>query len=167
MIKHESVIRSVAMAGRVSRYSTWPTIRQQSVGEHSHRVAMIYLQLFGQPRAGVLIYILQHDLGELFAGDTPFYAKREVPALKEAVNLAETEGLKTIGIQQPTLTSEEWKRFKICDLLEMYEFGKIEYRMGNEYGNIVSRNIVAALQTMCSGVELEGYVNKLWSGEVT
>ena len=166
-VSHDEVIRSVAMAGRVSRYSTWPTIRQQSVGEHTHRVCMLYLKLFGIPRAEVLVYILQHDLGELFAGDAPFYAKRRVPALKEASDLAEKEGLKHLGLIQPKITEEEWKQFKIADLLEMYEFGQIEYRMGNQYGDIVSQNIMKALNGMITPDEIGLYLVKLWPREVT
>lgn len=166
-VGHNEVVRSVAMAGRVNRYHTWPVIRPQSVGEHTHRVALIYLQLFGPPRVEVLVFILQHDLGELFAGDTPFYAKRKVPALKEAVNIAEGEGLDKLGLAQPTLTAEEWKQFKVADLLEMYEYGQIELRMGNQYGDIVSRNIMVALEGMLSFEQIGVYLKKLWPREVT
>lgn len=166
-VTHNGVVRSVAMAGRVARYSTWPTIRPQSVGEHTHRVCLIYLALFGQPRIEVLVYILQHDLGELFAGDAPFYAKRAVPALKEASNVAEDQGLSKLGLVQPDLTPEEWKQFKIADLLEMHEYGQIEFRMGNQYGDIVSRNIMAALEGMISFAEIEQHCKKLWPREVT
>jgi 5'-deoxynucleotidase YfbR-like HD superfamily hydrolase len=166
-VSHNEVIRSIAMAGRVNRYHTWPVIRPQSVGEHTHRVMLIYLQLFGIPRAEVLVYILQHDLGEIFAGDTPFYAKRKVPALKEAVNVAEIEGLDKLGLCQPALTPEEWKQFKIADLLEMYEYGQIELRMGNQYGDIVSRNIIVALEDMLPFEQIDVYRRKLWPREVT
>lgn len=166
-ISHNEVIRSIAMAGRTSRYHTWPTIRPQSVGEHTHRVAMIYLTLFGIPRVEVLVYILQHDLGELFAGDVPFYSKRKFPALKEASNVAEAAGLESLNLIQPQLTPEEWKKFKTADLLEMYEYGQIEFRMGNQYGDIVSRNIMAALEGMLTFEQIAECLKKLWPREVT
>lgn len=166
-ISHNAVMRSVAMAGRVKRYHTWPVLQEQTVGHHSWRVAMIYLQLFGTPRGPILEYILKHDLGELGAGDTPFYSKRKVPALKEAVNRAEALGLADLGLHLPELFGEEWKKFKLCDLLEMYENGQIEYNMGNQYGDIVSRNIMEVLKSMTEPDELCGYINKLWPGEVT
>lgn len=159
-MNHNDVISSQAMAGRVLRYHTWPTIHQQTVAEHSHRVAMIYIKLYGVPRAEVLVYILLHDLGELAAGDVPFYSKRRVPELKEAVNHAEELGLKDLGLELPTLTDEEWKQFKTADLLEMYEFGKIENQMGNTYGLIVCRNIEVALIKM--NVSFDAL--KLWPG---
>lgn len=166
-VSHSDVISSVAMAGRVERYHTWPTICHQTVGAHSWRVALIYIQLFGTPRAEVLEYILKHDLGELGAGDVPFYAKRRVPDLKEATNVAEAFGLQDIKQELPILNKEEWLRFKISDLLEMYENGQIELRMGNQYGDIVSRNIVVALKGMISVADLTVYLNKLWPGKVT
>lgn len=166
-VSHNEAVRSVAMAGRVNRYHTWPMIRPQSVGEHTHRVAMIYLKLFGTPRVEVLIYILQHDLGEIFAGDVPFYSKRKFPALKEAIDVAEVAGLESLGLGQPELTKDEWTKFKTADLLEMYEYGQIEYRMGNQYGDIVSRNIMAALEEMLTFEQITDCKRLLWPREVT
>lgn len=166
-LTHQSVIHSLAMAGRVVRYHTWPVIHPQTVAEHSHRVAMIYLQLFGLPRAEVLEYILKHDLGELGAGDVPFYSKRRIPALKEAVNAAEAKGLEDLNISLPGLTTEEWHQFKISDLLEMYEFGQIEGNMGNRYGPIVSENILEALRGMMNETSIVWAFKKLWPEEVT
>jgi 5'-deoxynucleotidase YfbR-like HD superfamily hydrolase len=155
------------MATRTLRYHTWPMLKEQTVGEHSCRVALIYLQLFGLPRAEVLEYILKHDLGELGAGDVPFYSKRRVPALKEASNAAEALGLEDLGLKLPELSKEEWFQFKVADLCEMYERGKIEYRMGNQYGDIVSRNIIEALSSLVTQEVLAGYLNKLWPEVVT
>lgn len=166
-MKHRDVTHSISMAGRVKRYHTWPTIKSQTVGHHSWRIAMIYLQLFGTPRAEVLEYILKHDLGELCAGDAPFYAKRRVPNYKEAVNAAEELGLKDLNLTMPVLMMEEWQRFKVCDLLEMYENGYIEYHMGNQYGIVVSNNIMEALRGLISEEDIGRYIQKLWPGEVT
>ena len=166
-MKHSDVIRSVAMAGRTKRYHTWPTIKEQTVGHHSWRIAMIYIQLFGTPRAEVLEYILKHDLGELFAGDVPFYAKRRCADLKEALNKAEKLGLAGLGLSLPDLFPEEWQKFKVSDLWEMYENGYIEFHMGNQYGIIVSNNIMEALKGMISDEEIGRHLQKLWPGEVT
>jgi 5'-deoxynucleotidase YfbR-like HD superfamily hydrolase len=166
-MKHTDVIRSVAMACRVKRYHTFPTIHEQTVAEHSHRVAMIYLQLFGTPRVEVLEYILKHDLGELGAGDTPFYSKRRVPELKDATNKAEKLGLADLGITLPDLFPEEWQNFKVCDLLEMLENGSIEEHMGNRYGRVVVENVMLALKGMVSDEEIGRCLQKLWPREIT
>ena len=132
-ITKEQVWRTRGLACRVARYSTWPTLKEQSTGAHSCRVAQIYCELFGLPRAEVLYYLLHHDSGELFGGDTPYGAKRAVPALKKAVEEAEEEGARMLEITWPSLDEDERRRAKIADLAEMNEFGEIELAMGNKF----------------------------------
>ena len=131
MSLRDKIYSSGALAGRLKRYHGWPTLRTQTVGEHSARVANIYVEIFGLPRAEVLYYALNHDAGELFAGDIPFGGKDKVPGLRAAINEAEAEGLKLLSITLPELTAEETRRVKIADLLEMWEFGHLEELMGN------------------------------------
>lgn len=145
MNKLDQILSSQALAGRVRRWHCWNTISQQSVGEHSHRVATLYIELFGVPRVEVLCWILYHDLGELYAGDSPFGAKRDIPTLKNAVNQAEEKGLAKLGITMPELVGDEWVKFKIADLTEMWEFSYIERRQGNLYADPVMQNITNAL----------------------
>src|SRR4051794_2810067 len=95
------VMRSRYIAGTVVRYHTWPTLRKPTVAEHCWRVACIYVELFGLPRAEVLYYALHHDSGELAAGDLPFNSKGRVPGLREAMDASEAEGLTTLEIQLP------------------------------------------------------------------
>lgn len=133
-------------AGRVKRYHTWPTLHQQTVAEHCWRVAGIYVELFGMPRAEVLYYCLHHDSGELSSGDMPFMAKDRVPGLRAAMRASEAQGLKVLGIKLPKLTKREQWRVKIADLLEMHEFGKIEVMMGNTLAQpIVDDTLSAAI----------------------
>lgn len=144
-MRHEDVVRA-ALAGKVQRWHTWPMIRQQSVGEHSCRVAQLYVQLYGMPRAEVLYYCLCHDMGEMHAGDVPFNAKRDSPELKSAMNAAEGVGLRTVRIELPGLTDEEWKRVKICDYLELYEHCRIEIMMGNKFASVPCDTITKAMR---------------------
>ena len=143
---HEKVMASRGLASRIKRYHTFPVIHQETVGEHSHRVATLYLELFGRPRVEVLQYILYHDMGELSAGDLPFYAKRDVPEMKHFMDRAEEAGLRRLGIAMPELTEEELARVKLCDLLQMLEFARIELAMGNWFARGVQVNIMAALE---------------------
>jgi 5'-deoxynucleotidase YfbR-like HD superfamily hydrolase len=138
--------KSLGLAGRVTRYHTHPYLREQSVAEHSHRVITLYVELFGLPRAEVLYYAAIHDLGEVYAGDTPFTAKRELPELKDAVNKAEKVGFETLGIQIPILVDEEWDKFKICDLLDIWEYNLFEYFQGNTFAIVVMENIEEGLK---------------------
>lgn len=140
--------KSRYLAGCVRRYHTWPMIHSQTVGHHCWRVACIFVEVFGMPRAEILYYCLHHDSGELMAGDMPFGAKVRVPKLKESMVEAEGIGLQNLGIALPELTKEELIQVKICDLLEMYETGEHEQKLGNTYADPIvadTLNIVKKL----------------------
>ena len=140
-ITHRDVMRSVQLAGRVTRFHTWPMIRKPTTAEHQARVATLYCKLWGIPRGEVLYYCLHHDNGELNGGDTPHYAKRDSPMLKEGTNRAEEAGLVYLGITMPELTKIEFKRFKMADYLEMWETAVVERNMGNLYADPIMDNL--------------------------
>ena len=130
----EQVMRSTRLSGQVMRYHTWPTLTQQSTGEHSWQVLRIYTEMFGPPSSAVAVYILYHDSGELHTGDLPFPAKRNSSVLKEECTRIEEAAIrKMTGGSMPELTREEGLKVKICDLVEMNEFGAHEVRLGNQY----------------------------------
>ncbi len=147
-------------------------IRRPTVAEHQNRVTTLYVELFGMPRAEVLYYCSVHDMGEQRAGDTPYGAKRLVPELAQAVNEAEKIGYADLGITLPELTAEEFRRFKICDLLEMYETALVELRMGNTYAKppILSCQTavyqIIAVSKMDERQELTSIVNRYFDREI-
>jgi hypothetical protein len=111
-------------------------------------VLQIYVELFGIPRGEVLYYISTHDAGEQYAGDVQYGAKRAVPELKAGLDKAESMGLEMLGVCPPQLTGQEWKQFKLCDLLEMWEFAWVEYCMGNNYAIPVFEDTQAAARKL-------------------
>lgn len=129
----DQVYSSSYCAGLVKRYHTWPMLREQTVAEHCWRVAGIYVEIFGLPRAEVLYFCLHHDSGELWSGDIPFKLKKHMPDLGAAMRQAEQAGLDKLKIKLPELTEEERIQVKIADLLEMFETGHHEWKMGNTY----------------------------------
>jgi 5'-deoxynucleotidase YfbR-like HD superfamily hydrolase len=147
-MEHDKMMANRGLASRIKRYHTIPTIHQETVGEHSHRVCTLYLQLFGTPRVEILEYILYHDMGELSAGDLPFNAKRDVPEMKHFMDRAEEVGLRRLNIQIPYLNVEEHARVKLCDMLQMLEFARIEIAMGNQFARSVQSNILKALKKL-------------------
>jgi len=153
MPTREQVHKSRYLAGQVVRWHTWPTLRKPNVAEHQCRVAQIYCEVFGIPRAEVLYYCLHHDMGEQFAGDVPFGGKHRVEGYGEAVNTAEMLGLEQQGITLPELTSVEWSRFKVCDLLEMYEFSLHELTMGNQYASIPMTDTRKIVLQLAEGID--------------
>jgi len=149
-MNREQMKRSHYLAGKVVRYHTHPTLNTQTVADHSWRVAVLIVELFGIPRAEVLVYALYHDCGEMSSGDLPFMAKDAVPGLADAMKRAEAYGLELLEVCLPELSSLEKVQVKIADLLEMYEFGTLEVAMGNQYGDMVRDDTLAEARRLAS-----------------
>lgn len=125
------------LAGDVKRYHTWPVHHQQSVAHHSWNVARILLEIWPSAPREAIIYAITHDMGEVATGDVPFPVKRENPDLKAIMDRLEDGALRTMGVRVPEL-DEHWSRvLKICDLLEMMEFGIAEQVAGNHLGRVI------------------------------
>lgn len=149
---------SIRHAGLVRRYHTWPVLRQQTNAEHSWHVYCIYLYLYGDPPDYMTRAILFHDLGEIGPGDAPFPSKRDNPDLKKAHDRVEKQKrIELLGYDpEDDLEDEDRRRLKICDLLEMWQFGVDEWRMGNQLANlIVQRTREAALHLTLDETEFE------------
>lgn len=129
---HRTVNQSPRFASMVMRYHTWPTIQQQTNADHSFNVLRIYCEIYGPPEPEVTLRIVQHDLGEIVTGDAPFPIKRDNPVLKAEHDRLEDQALEEMGfMEEPDLDEEQARRVKVCDLLEMHEFGRVEVAMGN------------------------------------
>jgi hypothetical protein len=134
-LKRKEVLTSARLAGLVKRYHTWPTLTVQSVGEHTWQVLRIYIQIFGAFTHNIVKHIIWHDCGELAVGDPPFPLKANDPHLKAILDLKEEQALAAMGVHLPDLPPEDKLRVKICDLVEMNEFGIHEWRLGNTYAD--------------------------------
>lgn len=164
-MRRDQLMSSRQLAGRVTRWHTWPMIRKPSVMEHAGRVAALYVELWGMPRAEVLYYCLVHDHGEFTAGDTPFSAKSLAPGLREALNFAEQIGLARQGITLPDISTREFRKFKVCDLLEMFETGVVEWNMGNRYAGCVIVDCVSTALLQAEALDAEEAENDDSAGE--
>lgn len=154
MTSNNGIDNSLRFAGLVKRYHTWPVIREQTVAEHSFHIMRIYYQLFEMP-APVWEYIMKHDLPEIGTGDVPFHVKRKHPAVKAAMDGAEEAWTSDMGMSWPNLTDIERRRVKLCDLLEMYEYGWEEFRRGNQYAWPIVLNTYKAVTAHASLMTLE------------
>lgn len=139
------------LSGRVKRYNTWPTITSQTDGDHTWGVYHVYWRIFGMPSAEVALFIHLHDAEELVVGDNPYPSKANNPKLKEAVTEVEVEARERLNLPHPGayggVSDLERARVKVCDLLEMMQFGMQEREMGNLLaGPIVERTMAAALE---------------------
>lgn len=142
-MNNESVTLNRRHAGAVKRYHTWPTLTQQTVAEHCWNVALIYTELFDLPPAEVFWTMLHHDSAEVGTGDLPFRNSNEQPwlLLKESKKFVDQGQMARMGIEEYRGTDKERQQIKIADLLEMYEYGMHESRLGNQYGLIICQNV--------------------------
>jgi 5'-deoxynucleotidase YfbR-like HD superfamily hydrolase len=98
-------------------------------------------------------YAVLHDVGEM-AGDIPWPGKRNDPELKNSMDRAE----RTVRFNMyrkwrqprlPELSDMEQTFFKMCENIEMWEFGLQEQSMGNKYGAVIAaRMLLVASELM-------------------
>lgn len=147
MITRKDVMSSRRLALSVKRYHTWPTIQQQTVADHTCQLLRIYAEIFGPPEAEVTMYILEHDMEELHTGDLPYPVKVRYPGVREALRPVEEDARHMLGTSKRQLWEELHKRVKVCDLLEMHEFGQVEVALGNRLAEpIVTHTGSAAIE---------------------
>ena len=117
-------------SGNVTRWHTIPTIKSQTVAEHSWGVAMICRQLW--PDNYTLIEAaLCHDLGEGFTGDVPWPAKMSNERFKLELEEMELLYLKRLDCNV-WLNTVDREKLKIADMLEVLYFALEEINMGNQ-----------------------------------
>lgn len=113
------------------------------------------METFGPPPPHVSVAITTHDMGELATGDLPFPVKKDNAHVATA--MAELEGKslhRTFGASMggkecldvlEDLTEQDKVRVKICDILEMIEYGMEERLMGNRYADPIIKDMISLL----------------------
>ena len=144
-MQRAQIIHDSRLAGEVYRYHTWPHLRRQSIGEHSWQLLRIWSLIWGPPPVDITSYIIWHDAGEIAIGDNPFPVKQNNPELKKMLDFMEEEALKKMGAPTVELIPADKIRVKICDLLDMHEFGLNEEQLGNKYAHPI---VVDTLRTV-------------------
>lgn len=128
----------------VKRLHTVRTIRTQTVGEHSHGVAVLVMLVEPECSAMLLKAALTHDFAERASGDIPSTAKWAYPDLAKAVNAIEEQYERRKGLRWP-LTEHEALVLRFCDYLELLMWSYEERGMGNSFAMEVVKNISTAL----------------------
>lgn len=144
-------------AGRIQRYHTRSTIQTQTIAEHTWNVLRIWVELYGPPDPNVTVAIMFHDVGEARTGDLPHTVKRDHPELKEPLKEIERMHLRNLVEQHCRLGADtlmhvnNWDMMciKMCELIEMAEFARDEYDLGNHReGMRIRRNIERAWEQL-------------------
>lgn len=126
------------MAGRVTRYHTWPLLHRQDISQHSWQVWRIMRAIWGpQIPWDVTEQVLMHDVGELRTGDAPYPIKRDNLDLKAIMDRLEDKALAEQGVLlQPLAAQWRW-RVKVAHTIEMMEVGIDEMQAGNHFGSTI------------------------------
>lgn len=160
----EARARYVEDGGEVVRCHTFPTLRPQTVGQHSFGVAWWCAELSdGAPTADLLMAALAHDLPEAKFGDIPAPAKRTMSKeARLALELAEDDSMVAVGIPLYTgrLTVQERNVLKLADYLELLAYTVREMALGSRHRTLLAchENAVAyvlqVLNAAHSGAQL-------------
>ncbi len=114
----------------VKRFHTVTVLHEETVGHHSHTVAMMCLLLNPNASRNLLMAAMFHDLSEHKTGDIPSPAKREYKITEQVTNL-ENDLMVEAGIEFPTLTKEEKRTLKLADIASGMIYCIQEAQMGN------------------------------------
>lgn len=117
-------------AGKVRRWHTENTVRQQTISDHVYNLMRIYLYIWGNPEPSLVCRMMFHDFEEFYLGDLPHWAAC-IPDFKTAYKKAEGELLSEF-MEIPSSHAYD-HRIKICDWIEALEFMMDECMLGNDH----------------------------------
>lgn len=136
----------------LTRYHSWPHIRDQSTGEHSCQIMRIFLTVWPDCPRRMLVHAVTHDMCEM-AGDFQYPYKRVITGLKEASDRAEryvsSQMSDAFGVPPAVeLNDYEHHVFKLVEFIEMWEYGLREQNMGNKYARIITARCILEASRM-------------------
>ena len=126
----------------ITRYSTVPRVKDESVAEHSFYVASIVVKLYDEYVFDVgtaVTMAVIHDWTESWVDDVTVATKKKFPLIAEAVRLAEKE---TVLNEFTPYSSDLWLRLSYgtsveamivhyADVLQCIQYAKHEVKLGN------------------------------------
>lgn len=123
-------LQFIVSGSETKRYHTVRTLQEETVGHHSHQVAMFCALLSsGRPSTELLLAALTHDLAEYVLGDIPSPAKRQY-GIGDQVNELEERLLTDVGLNV-TLAESEKRILKLADIFQGMTTCLREIQMGN------------------------------------
>ena len=125
----------------VVRCHTFPTLRPQTVGQHSFAVAWWCAELMdGAPSVDLLMAALAHDLPEAKFGDIPAPAKRAMTGdARGDLENAELDSMYDVGLPwfEGRLTPQERNVLKLADYLELLAYTVREMALGSRHRTLL------------------------------
>jgi 5'-deoxynucleotidase YfbR-like HD superfamily hydrolase len=121
----------ILAGSEVKRYHTVTTLVSETVGHHSHGVAMLCLLFDPNASRQLLMAAMFHDLAEFQTGDIPSPAKREF-GIGGKVDELEHRLMTAAGIIMPSLTMADKRVLKLSDVAQGALFCARELSLGNK-----------------------------------
>lgn len=143
----KDTLNFIIAGSEVTRYHTVTTLVKETVGHHSHGVAMLALLLNPLASRQVLMAALFHDLAEHQTGDIPSPAKRQF-GIGDKVDELEHRLMRAAGIVMPELTPDDARTVKLADLAQGALFCVREISLGNSRMRAVLDRYLAYAQEM-------------------
>lgn len=134
-------------SGAVKRFHVMITHRTQTVGEHSHGVAMLVMLVEPNCSVALIKAALTHDFHERATGDMPSTAKWMFPGLAKEMRQAEYTWNKASGLLW-NLTEYEESLLNFCDYMELMAWSLEELTMGNRFAIEAIDNISEVFEKM-------------------
>jgi 5'-deoxynucleotidase YfbR-like HD superfamily hydrolase len=126
----EKTLQFIIDGSAVKRFHTVTTITQDTVGHHSHNVAMLCLLMDITASKALMMAALFHDLSEHITGDIPSPAKREYGILSQVSDLEESL-MREAGVVFPSLSDKDKRTLKLADIASGAIFCATEVNLGN------------------------------------
>jgi len=143
----KDTLNFIIAGSEVTRYHTVTTLVKETVGHHSHGVAMLALLLNPLASRQVLMAALFHDLAEHQTGDIPSPAKRQF-GIGDKVDELEHRLMRAAGIVMPELSPGDARTVKLADLAQGALFCVREISLGNSRMRAVLDRYLAYAQEM-------------------
>ena len=143
----KDTLNFIIAGSEVTRYHTVTTLVKETVGHHSHGVAMLALLLNPLASRQVLMAALFHDLAEHQTGDIPSPAKRQF-GIGDKVDELEHRLMRAAGIVMPELSPDDARTVKLADLAQGALFCVREISLGNSRMRTVLDRYLAYAQEM-------------------
>lgn len=127
----KDVISFIANGAAVKRFHTVTTLQTETVGHHSHGVAMMCLVFDPDASRSLIMAALFHDLGEQILGDIPSPTKRKIDP-EGRLDTYEATIMQEHGVVMPELTAYEQRVLKLADIASGMLFCGREMSLGNQ-----------------------------------
>lgn len=154
----KDALEFITLGAEVRRYHTVALLHEETVGHHSHGVALLCLQLNPQASRELLYAALVHDLAEQHIGDIPSPTKRSLE-LSGALDKLESSLIFAHLGARPELTPEDQRTLKLADIAQ----GALKCVREIELGNARMRVVYDRYMAYANGMVLLGREAELFN----